>query len=91
MDEEINGGAAMKKEEAVRQIVDILNKKVSESGQDKVSVEMASQKLEVSSLVFLQLLTDVEKAFSIQIEDDYWEYNRLNSIEKIAEYVVLKQ
>lgn len=41
----------------------------------------------LDSLEFLKLLTCIEKEFSIQIEDDYWSQEVLNSISKIANYV----
>lgn len=41
----------------------------------------------LDSLEFLKLLTCIEKEFSIQIEDDYWSQEVLNSISKIANYI----
>lgn len=78
----------MDKETIIQEIVAILKHTIAEALELTMEEGTISEELQVNSLVFLQLLTDVEKRFSIQIEDDYWEYNKLSSIEKIAQYVM---
>ena len=57
-------------------------------GEIEVSEEMIKEPLQIGSLIFLQLLTEVEKEFQIHIEDDYWEYDKLSSIDVIADYII---
>ncbi len=78
----------MEREEIIKKIVDILKYNIPEAGDLKINRENAEKQLEVGSLIFLQLLTEVEKEFQIHIEDDYWEYDKLSSIGVIADYVL---
>ncbi len=84
---------SMKKEIVVENILYILNQKIPEAGDIAITKDTAGDLLQVGSLVFLQLLTEVEKEYQIQIEDDYWEYDKMNSVDAIADYVLesLKQ
>ena len=76
------------KEEVIEKILYILTHKIPEAGEIRITSENVKEPLQVDSLVFLQLLTEIEKVFQIHIEDDYWEYNKLNSVDVIAEYIL---
>lgn len=78
----------MSKEMVIQRTIDILKSNIAEAEEVEINEEMVTEALQVNSLVFLQLLTEIEKEFNIHIEDDYWEYNKLNSIDKIADYVI---
>jgi acyl carrier protein len=41
----------------------------------------------IDSMSFLKFLTEVEMEFSIEIEDDYWNYRNMNNLYKIINYV----
>ncbi len=78
----------MSKEVVIERIIDILKNNIAEAEELVINEAFVTGILQVSSLVFLQLLTEVEKEFKIVIEDDYWEYEKLSSIDKIAAYVL---
>lgn len=40
----------------------------------------------IDSLNFLKLLTVLEKEFNMKIEDDYWDYNSLKTVNLITDY-----
>ena len=41
----------------------------------------------LDSLTFLSFLVKVEQHFSVQIEDDHWNRNKMTTLSDIAEYV----
>lgn len=43
--------------------------------------------LQMDSLLFLQLLTDIEKGFNIVIEDDFWSIKKMSSVYVIVDYI----
>lgn len=43
--------------------------------------------LNLNSLNFLKFLTEVEKLFGIRIEDDYWDYHKLDDMNKLVVYI----
>ncbi len=43
--------------------------------------------LGLDSMSFLKLLNEVEKTFDIVIDDDNWDYKKLNTISKLSAYV----
>lgn len=78
----------MSREGVIHRIINILRNNLAEADEIVINEVMISEALQVNSLVFLQLLTEIEKEFQIHIDDDYWEYEKLNSIDKIADYVI---
>ena len=43
--------------------------------------------LGMDSLGFLKFLTELEKEFQIQIDDDYWDMNRLKTVGEVICYI----
>lgn len=78
----------MSREGVIHRIINILRNNLAEADEIVINEVMISEALQVNSLVFLQLLTEIEKEFQIHIDDDYWEYEKLSSIDKIADYVI---
>lgn len=78
----------MSREGVIHRIINILRNNLAEADEIVVNEVMISEALQVNSLVFLQFLTEIEKEFQIHIDDDYWEYEKLSSIDKIADYVI---
>jgi acyl carrier protein len=70
-------------------IKDIIFKTMSKRKPIEISNEQSLGRdgVGLDSLEFLKLLTNIEKEFSIQIEDDYWSQEILNNISKIANYI----
>lgn len=48
---------------------------------------LCSDKVGLDSLNYLRLLSEIEKTLNIRIEDDYWDYEALNTVEKIITYL----
>ncbi len=80
----------MEKEQIKTIIKDILYRKVllisiPEIGDDCLLGEGG---VGLDSLNFLKLLSEIEKELDISIGDDYWDYNKMNTVNKISIYIL---
>lgn len=54
------------------------------------NLNLGDDGLGIDSMSFLKFLTEVEEEFNIEIEDNYWNYNKLNNMQKVVDYVYIK-
>lgn len=79
--------------EILRQVQDILVRDFTSENINKINVEiqLGDNGLGIDSLGFLNLLTKLEREFGINIADEYWNSNRLNTVGDIVNYFHSKQ
>ena len=53
----------------------------------RVDSPLGEDGLGLDSMSFLKLLNEVEKSFDIVIDDDNWDYKKLNTVAKLSAYV----
>ncbi|MBN2372567.1 acyl carrier protein [bacterium] len=75
----------MSVEDRIRRII---KKRILKRGEDvEISDTQPLDRLGIESLAFLRMLTEVEKEFSLQIADDFWDQDSWNSISSLADYL----
>ena len=62
----------------------ILRRPISNKSEETV---LGYEGLGIDSLNFLKLLAELEKELQIKIEDEYWDYNKLHTLEDVIEYL----
>ena len=72
-------------EERIRKI--IKKKILKRSEPIEISDSQPLDKLGIDSLGFLRLLIEVEKEFSLQIADDFWDQDSWNTISLLSGYL----
>lgn len=70
----------MVKEKIIELIANITN-------QEKENINDDLQINGIDSVQFIELLVKVEDEFNIEIEEDFFSIGRLNSVNKIVEYI----
>lgn|GEM_PF-7094663 len=74
-------------EEQIKTIIkDILNTKILRMAMPEIDNDclLGEGGLGLDSLNYLKLLSQIEKELDISIDDDYWDYSKMNTINKIA-------
>ncbi|HWT73260.1 MAG TPA: phosphopantetheine-binding protein [Mobilitalea sp.] len=76
----------MEYEQIKTMIKEILCKKVLRISIPEISDDclLGEGGLGLDSLNFLKLLAEIEKELNISIEDEYWDYNKMNTVNKIS-------
>jgi acyl carrier protein len=79
----------MLREEVKQRAIDILKNDVLKREITDISdVEpLGEGGLGVDSMSFLKYLTELEKEFGIEIEDNYWDYKYMKTIGEIVDYI----
>lgn len=70
----------MAKEKIIELIANITN-------QEKENINDDLQINGIDSVQFIELLVKIEDEFNIEIEEDFFSIERLNSVNKIVEYI----
>lgn len=82
----------MARKDMEQRIVGVLEQKVLFRTLQNVDMDEALGEggIGIDSLNFLKFLTELEKEMDIRIEDDYWDYEYMNTLNKITDYIMLQ-
>lgn len=82
----------MNREQIKNRVVTIIEENILRrpiSNKDE-EIVLGEEGFGIDSLNFLKLLTELEKELQIKIEDDYWDYNKLHTLEDVVEYLTCR-
>jgi acyl carrier protein len=79
----------MLREEIRQRAIDILEKYILKRELTNISEDepLGEDGIGVDSMSFLKYLTELEKEFGIEIEDDFWDYKYIKKIGEIVDYI----
>jgi len=68
-------------EQKVKEII------LEQKGDVEIEVDEDITKIGYNSIEFIKLVISLEKEFDIEFDDEFLDYNKLNTIQKIAECI----
>lgn len=70
-------------------IIEIMMKKANEEGVSQEILEFDDlHKIVPNSLVFVEIVVEIEKEFHFEFDDDDLDYNKYSSLSELCDYVV---